>query len=108
MGFSQNISLSTLSYARENRPWKVFTDQAKTLIEQATTLYKTENDFELDIPNPEFAFDSSTIALCLNLFQWATFRKTKATIKLHTLLNLRGNIPVFIHTTEAKVHDCNA
>jgi len=80
MGFSHNISLSTLSYAQENRPWEVYADLAKTLIEQATTLYKTENDFELDIPNPVFAFDSSTIDLCLNLFQWATFRKKKAAI----------------------------
>jgi hypothetical protein len=108
MGFSHNISLSTLSYAQENRPWEVYADFAKTLIEKATTLYKTENDFELDIPNPVFAFDSSTIDLCLNLFQWATFRKTKAAIKLHTMLDLRGNIPVFIHITEAKIHDVNA
>jgi hypothetical protein len=108
MGFRHNISLSTLSYAQENRPWKVYADFAQILIEKATTLYKAENDFELDIPNPVFAFDSSTIDLCLSMFRWATFRKTKSAIKLHTMLDLRGNIPVFIHITEAKVHDVNA
>ena len=108
MGFGHKISLSTLAYAQENRPWKVFADFAQTLIEKATTLYKAENEFELDLPNPVYAFDSSTIDLCLSLFHWATFRKTKAAIKLHTLLDLRGNIPVFIHITEAKIHDVNA
>ena len=107
-GFSHKISLSTLAYAQENRLWEVFADFAQTLIEKATTLYKTGNDFEMDVPNPVYAFDSSTIDLCLSLFQWATFRKTKAAIKLHTLLDLRGNIPVFIHITEAKLHDVNA
>jgi hypothetical protein len=108
MGFSHKISLSTLAYSQENRPWEVFADFAQTLIEKARILYKSGNEFDIDIPNPVYAFDSSTIDLCLSLFQWATFRKTKAAIKLHTLLDLRGNIPVFIHITEAKVHDVNA
>jgi hypothetical protein len=108
LGFRHKISLSTLAYAQENRPWEVFADFAQTLIEKARLLYKTENDFEIDIPNPVYAFDSTTVDLCLSLFQWATFRKTKAAIKLHSLLDLRGNIPVFIHITEAKLHDVNA
>ena len=108
LGFRHRVSLSTLAYAQENRPWKVYADFAQTLIEKARILYKTGNDFEIDIPNPVYAFDSTTVDLCLSLFQWATFRKTKAAIKLHTLLDLRGDIPVFIHITEAKVHDINA
>jgi hypothetical protein len=108
LGFRHRVSLSTLAYAQENRPWIVYADFAQILIEKARILYKTGNDFEIDIPNPVYAFDSTTVDLCLSLFQWATFRKTKAAIKLHTLLDLRGDIPVFIHITEAKVHDVNA
>lgn len=108
LGFRHKVSLSTLSYAQENRPWQVFADFAQTLIERARLLYKTENDFEIDVPNPVYAFDSTTVDLCLSLFEWATFRKSKAAIKLHTLLDLRGDIPVFIHITEAKLHDVNA
>ena len=92
MGFGHSVSLSTLSYAQENRPWEVFADFAQTLIGQARALYLTENDFDLDIPNPVYAFDSTTVDLCLTLFQWAAFRKRKAAIKLHTQLDLRGNM----------------
>jgi Domain of unknown function (DUF4372)/Transposase DDE domain len=105
-GFRGKVSRSTLADANENRDWRIYADFAQLLIHQARTLYLKE-DFGVQLSETVYALDSSTIDLCLSLFPWARFRKTKAGIKLHTLLDLRGNIPSFIAITEAKLHDVN-
>jgi len=106
MGIRGNISRSTLAYANETRDWRIYADFAQVLIGIARPLYLND-DFGVQLEEAAYAFDSTTIDLCLKLFPWAKFRKTKAAIKLHTLLNLRGSIPEFIHITEGKVHDVN-
>jgi len=103
---SNNISRSTLADANENRDWRIYADFAQVLIRRARQLY-INDDFGIDLDNTVYALDSSTIDLCLTLFPWARFRKNKAAIKLHTLIDLRGNIPVFIEITDGKVHDVN-
>jgi hypothetical protein len=105
-GFRGKVSRSTLADANENRDRRVYADFAQLLIHQARTLYLKE-DFGVQLNETVYALDSSTIDLCLSLFPWARFRKTKAGIKLHTLLDLRGSIPSFIAITEAKLHDVN-
>jgi len=105
-GFRGHVSRSTLADANENRDWRIYADFAQLLIHQARTLYLKE-DFGVQLNETVYALDSSTIDLCLSLFPWARFRKTKAGIKLHTLLDLRGSIPSFIAITEAKLHDVN-
>jgi hypothetical protein len=105
-GFRGKVSRSTLADANENRNWRIYADFAQLLIQQARTLYINE-DFGVQLNETVYALDSSTIDLCLSLFPWARFRKTKAGIKLHTLLDLRGSIPSFIAITEAKLHDVN-
>jgi hypothetical protein len=105
-GFRGKVSRSTLADANENRNWRIYADFAQLLIHQARTLYINE-DFGVQLNETVYALDSSTIDLCLSLFPWARFRKTKAGIKLHTLLDLRGSIPSFIAITEAKLHDVN-
>ena len=105
-GFRGQVSRSTLADANENRDWRIYADFAQLLIHQARTLYLKE-DFGVQLNETVYALDSSTIDLCLSLFPWARFRKTKAGIKLHTLLDLRGSIPSFIAITEAKLHDVN-
>lgn len=105
-GFRGNISRSTLADANESRDWRIYADFAQQLIHEARTLYLQE-DFGLQLTETVYALDSSTIDLCLSLFPWARFRSTKAGIKLHTLLDLRGSIPAFIMITEAKLHDVN-
>ena len=105
-GFRGQVSRSTLADANENRDWRIYADFAQLLIHQARTLYLKE-DFGVQLNETVYALDSSTIDLCLSLFPWARFRKTKAGIKLHTLLDLRGSIPSFITITEAKLHDVN-
>jgi len=105
-GFRGQVSRSTLADANENRDWRIYADFAQLLIHQARTLYLKE-DFGVQLNETVYALDSSTIDLCLALFPWARFRKTKAGIKLHTLLDLRGSIPSFITITEAKLHDVN-
>ena len=105
-GFRGHVSRSTLADANENRDWRIYADFAQLLIHQARTLYLKE-DFGVQLNETVYALDSSTINLCLSLFPWARFRKTKAGIKLHTLLDLRGSIPSFIAITEAKLHDVN-
>jgi hypothetical protein len=105
-GFRGQVSRSTLADANENRDWRIYADFAQLLIHQARTLYLKE-DFGVQLDETVYALDSSTIDLCLSLFPWARFRKTKAGIKLHTLLDLRGSIPSFIAITEAKLHDVN-
>jgi len=106
MGFRSPISRSTLADANENRDWRIYADYAQILISIAKDLYKND-DFELDIKETVYALDSSTIDLCLNLFPWARFRKTKSAIKLHTLLDIKINIPDFIEITHGKFHDVN-
>lgn len=106
MGIRAHISRSTLSHANEKRDWRIYADFAQTLITVAKGLYAGE-DLGLDLENTVYAMDSSTIDLCLSLFPWARFRKSKGAIKLHTLLNLQGNIPEFIHISDGKLHDVN-
>jgi hypothetical protein len=106
MGIRGKVSRSTLAYANENRDWRIYCDFAQILIHEARQLYVNE-DFGLELEQTVYALDSSTIDLCLSVFPWARFRRTKAAIKLHTLLDLRGNIPSFIAITDGKVHDVN-
>lgn len=104
MGFTGPVSRSTLADANETRDWRIYADVAQALIAEARRLYADEPlDVELD--RTVYALDSSTIDLTLSLFPWASFRETKAAVKLHTLLDLRGNIPVFVWITDGKVHD---
>jgi len=107
MGFrSTNVSRSTLSKANERRDWRLFADFAHALIGIARPLYVGE-DLGLELDNTIYALDASTIDLCLSVFPWTLFRSTKSAIKLHTLLDLRGNIPTFIHISDGKLHDVN-
>jgi len=106
MGIKGKISRSTLADANEKRNWRIYHDFAHILINKARELYAND-DFGLELDETVYALDASTIDLCLSLFPWAKFRKTKAAIKLHTLLDLHGNIPTFIAITDGKVHDVN-
>jgi hypothetical protein len=107
MGIRSHIAKSTLADANENRDWRIYADFAQILIAEARTLYAHE-DFGVALKEATvYALDSTTIDLCLSLFPWARFRHTKAAIKLHTLLNLRGSIPEFIHISEGRMHDVN-
>jgi hypothetical protein len=105
-GFRGRISRSTLADANEKRDWRIYADFAQALIQIARPLYADE-DLGLDLDNTVYALDASTIDLCLSVFPWAHFRKTKAAVKLHTLLDLQGNIPTFIHISDGKLHDVN-
>ncbi|MEJ2024142.1 MAG: IS4 family transposase [Deltaproteobacteria bacterium] len=106
MGIRGNISRSTLADANEKRDWRIYCDFAQLLIHVARRLY-ADDDFGLELEETVYALDASTIDLCLSLFPWARFRRTKGAIKLHTLLDLRGNIPAFITITDGKVHEVN-
>ncbi len=106
MGIRSDVSRSTLAYANETRDWKIYADFAQVLISIARDLY-AEDDFGVELKETVYALDSTTIDLCLSVFPWARFRKTKAAVKLHTLLDLRGSIPAFISITDGKVHDVN-
>ncbi len=106
IGFRGKVSRSTLSDANENRDWRIYRDFAHVLIQEARKLYAND-DFGLELDETVYALDSSTIDLCLSSFPWAKFRKRKGAVKLHTLLDLRGNIPSFISITDGKVHDVN-
>ena len=105
LGITKVVSNSTLTRANQNRDWRIWSDFANYLIGVARPLYLDNNDFTLELDNTIYALDASTIDLCLNVFKWAKFRKKKGAIKLHTLMDLRGNIPVFIAITTGKVHD---
>ena len=107
MGFRQPVRRSTLADANERRDWRIHAVLAQRLITQARTLYVDE-ELGLDLTNTVYALDSTTIALCLSVFPWAHFRTTKAAVKMHTLLDLRGNIPSFIHISDGKLHDVHA
>jgi len=104
MGLRHRVRRSTLADANELRDWRIWSDVAALLIRRARKLYAGE-DLGLDLNNTVYALNASTIDLCLSLFDWAPFRTTKAAIKLHTLLDLRGAIPAFIHISDGKMHD---
>ncbi len=106
MGIRGKVSRSTLSDANETRDWRIYSDFAQVLIHEARKLYAND-DFGLELNETVYALDASTIDLCLSVFPWAKFRRSKGAIKLHTLLDLRGNIPSFISITDGKVHDVN-
>jgi Transposase DDE domain/Domain of unknown function (DUF4372) len=106
MGFRNPIRKSTLADANETRDWRVWADLAALLIKRARKLYASE-DLGLELDNTVYALDATTIDLCLSLFDWAPFRKAKAAVKLHTLLDLRGSIPAFIHISDGKMHEVN-
>ena len=105
-GIRGQVSRSTLADANEKRDWRIYAEFAQVLIRQARKLYR-QDDFGVQLEETAYVFDSSTIDLCLSLFPWARFRQRKAAIKLHTLMDLRGNIPCFIRITEGKTHDVN-
>jgi len=106
MGIRSRISRSTLADANEVRDWRIYAAFAQRLITMARKLYIDE-PFGVDLRETVYALDATTIDLCLSVFSWAPFRTTKAAVKLHTLLDLRGNIPAFIHISDGKMHDVN-
>jgi hypothetical protein len=104
MGLRQEIKRSTLADANEARDWRIHAEFAQRLLEQAHTLYLGDR-FGIELEHTTYALDSTTIDLCLSLFPWALFRTTKSAVKMHTLLDLRGNIPSFIHISDGKLGD---
>jgi hypothetical protein len=108
MGFRTAVKRSTLADANERRDWRLFADFAQVLIRQARPLYARDPLDIGDLDAMVYAMDSTTIDLCLALFDWAPFRSTKAAIKLHTVIDLHGSIPSFIHISDGKMHDVNA
>lgn len=106
MGIRGNITRTNLAYANEFRDWRVYEALGQVLIRKARKLYVNESN-GLDVDEIVYAVDSSTIDLCLAIFPWANFRRTKAAIKLHTQIDLTGSIPVFISITDGSVHDVN-
>lgn len=106
-GFRGRIARSTLADANERRDWRIYADFAQVLIGMAQKLYANDG-FAVDLDAAAYAFDSTTIDLCLALFPWARFRRRKGAVKLHTLLDLRGNIPRFVHISHGKMHDVTA
>lgn len=107
MGFRTQPTRNNLANANASRDWRIYHDFAMVLIAKARTLYGTEKMLELDLDDVIYALDSSTIDLCLRLFPWARFRRTKAAIKLHTLYDIRCQVPAFIHISNGKLHDVN-
>lgn len=107
LGFRGAIRRSTLAYVNEQRDWRIYAALAQKLIVRARRLYADE-PLAMDLDATVYALDSTTIDLCLSLFRWARFRRTKSAIKLHTLLDLRGPIPAFIHISDGKLHDVHA
>ena len=107
MGFRQPIRRATLADANEGRDWRMYAELAHRLIVHARKLYANE-DLGLELSNTVYALDATTIELCLSVFPWAHFRTTKAAVKMHTLLDLRGSIPSFIHISDGKLHDVHA
>ncbi len=104
LGFHSKVARSTLADANESRDWRIYADFAHRLIATARRLYARE-PMGVDLEQSLYALDSTTIDLCLALFPWARFRRRKAAVKMHTLLDLRGNIPAFVHVTDGKIHD---
>ena len=103
-GFRATVARNTLAKANENRDWRIYADLATVLIAQARRLYAGEA-FAVDLDQTVYAFDSTTVDLCLTLFPWAQFRRHKSAVKLHTLIDLRGNIPCFIHVSGGRMAD---
>lgn len=106
LGFRQPVRRSTLADANEQRDWRIYADFAQRLITRARALYAAER-LGTELANTVYALDATTIDLCLSMFPWAHFISTKAAVKLHTLLDLRGAIPSFIHISDGKLHDVN-
>jgi hypothetical protein len=106
MGIRSRVSRNTLANASKVRDWRIYADFAQSLISTARRLYEHEA-FGVELDQTVYALDATTIDLCLSVFPWARFRHRKAAIKLHTLLDLRGNIPSFIHVSDGKFHDVN-
>ena len=106
-GIKSKVAKSTLAYWNESRDWRIYAELTQQLIITARKLYQHDNDFLKDLDATVYAFDSTTIDLCLTLFPWAKFRKTKAAVKAHTLLDLQGNIPAWMFITDGSVHDVN-
>lgn len=104
LGITCAIKRSTLADANENRSWRIFADFAQVILKRARLLY-VDDEFGIDLENSVYALDATTIDLCLSVFFWAKFRRAKAAVKLHTLLDLRGDLPVFIQITDGKTHD---
>lgn len=107
LGLGSGISKNNLAKANQRRDWRIYAEYAYVLINQARELCIPAEDFELDIESNVYAFDATVIDLCINIFWWAKFRKTKGAIKLHTLFDVKTNIPCFIHISEAAVHEVN-
>jgi len=106
LGFRSPVARNTLANANAVRPWQIYADLAQYLIGVARPLYASE-PIGLDLKETVYAFDATTIDLCLSVYPWAPFRSTKAAVKLHTLLDVRGSIPSFIHISEGKTHEVN-
>jgi hypothetical protein len=106
MGIRGKVSRSTLADANEAHDWRIYSDFAMILMDRARSLY-SDDPFGAEVDQVAYALDSTTIDLCLSMFPWARFRKAKGAVKMHTLLDLRGNIPTFIRITDGKVHDVN-
>ena len=106
MGLRHSVHRTTLADANESRDWRIWADLAALLIRRARKLY-SDTDLGLDLTNTVYALDATTIDLCLSLFDWAPFRTAKAAVKMHTLLDLRGAIPAFIHISDGKMHEVN-
>jgi hypothetical protein len=107
MGIKGHVTRTNLAHANQKRDWRIYAEFAQVLISQARKLYQDDPEFIVDLNNTIYALDSTTIDLCLSLFPWAKFRKNKGAVKLHTLLDLQGAIPVFIEITSGLVHDVN-
>ena len=107
VGIRGNIARNTLAKANQNRDWRIYADFAALLIARARTLYGRDS-LSIELEQTVYAFDSTTIDLCLALFPWARFRRRKGAVKLHTLIDLRGNIPCFVHISSGKMHDVKA
>lgn len=108
LGFrTKKITLSTLTRANENRDWRIYRDFTNLLIDKARKLYVNDNDFQIDLDGTAYALDSTIIEMSLNLFPWAKFEKGHSAVKIHTQLDLGGNIPSFFLISEAKIHDVN-
>jgi hypothetical protein len=106
MGIRSSVSRNNLANANKVRDWRIYADLAHDLIRTARKLYASDS-FALELDNTVYALDATTIDLCLSMFPWANFRRAKGAIKLHTLLDLRGNIPAFIHISDGKLHEVN-
>jgi Domain of unknown function (DUF4372)/Transposase DDE domain len=106
MGIRSSVSRNNLAHANKVRDWRIYADLAQALIQTARKMYAAD-DFALELDNTVYALDATTIDLCLSVFPWAKFRRSKGAVKLHTQLDLRGNIPTFIHISDGKLHDVN-